>query len=299
MSPKKSRHQNHRPSEPALSNDYSAANDPERPATDRADGHESTDAPEKRGWWGADEETGSQPKKTAVWGGANNAGSGAFGKDELPGFEMKTVATGVKVVFSLLGLALGVLGLIGTIVAFFVISNVLSDTQTLVLAQIDTTIATVDGASNSLDAMTTAVELLPNTTAQTKVALVAFSNSTSRTADSLDALAGSLNSLSGLITIPGATTGSLTSAAGDLRTGSAALANVSRQLDGITASTTDAAVGLRQAQTGMSQAHQNLLTAKSSIKKIFGNLSLFLLIMTAVLCFMFLALIAYSIPVML
>jgi len=190
-----------------------------------------------------------------------------------------------RIFFATLGLALSALGVIGTIVAYLLLSSALSNSEKLILSQIDGANSAIFDLGSSVDGLASAGGDAASSTQSLAGGLRGFSTASAGIANSLDGLADSLS---------GAAVLGVGSQASGLREQARMMRGASGNFSDSAASAESAGEqignsfeGLRNLKQDMAQIGANLESSREGAKNAFGTLSLALLVGAIVLLLLF------------
>jgi len=214
-----------------------------------------------------------------------------------PSFGMPkiTPARAIKIAFSAGGIALGLIGILVTLAAFFIISGALTQTKLAIEAEIGTIASSLDSVQQNIDLVSASAVYLPPSLNSTADSLDHYSAASLSVAAGLDGLSGAIAPLSSLGI--GASVGqNLGAASSLLRSSSSDMKNASTYLHDASDKLTGTSASLSDLSAKIGAAKQGLNDVNTSIDSAFGSINLGVLLLCLALCLLFLMMMAYSIP---
>ncbi|GEM_PF-6148852 len=213
----------------------------------------------------------------------------------LPVFEMKDMKKGVKLAFSIGGIAIGAGGILLTMAAYFLISSAISDSQSALMAEMGAAYYSLDSAESAADSLVAVLEPAPDSLDSLAAGLESYRGASLSSAQSVDALANALSSLT-LLGVPASAGSGLRSAATELRTSAAEMGNASSSMRTMSANIESARSNATSLRDSIGSMKSSLLEARDVVERAFSNISLGVLLLCGALCALFVMIMAYSIP---
>ncbi|MFA5105468.1 MAG: hypothetical protein WC506_00760 [Candidatus Micrarchaeia archaeon] len=206
-----------------------------------------------------------------------------------------TLQRGIKVFFSIAGIAASVLGILVTLIAYFYLSSAIGSAKLATINELSHAYDALGSAQAAIISANSALAIAPDALESTASSLDHYSNASASISSSLHSLSGSLAGLSAFgldNSIPGGLSQAsqeLTASAGDMSNASSSLRKMGKGMQ-------MASSGLSELSANLDSAKQGLSSASSEVSGAFDGIQLGILLLCMALCLFFAVFILYSIP---
>lgn len=190
----------------------------------------------------------------------------------------------LKTLLSIAGIIVSVMGIVVTLLAYFFISPIISSGEETVLKQVEGGLLLVASVEQGYDNVSSALNEVPAALNVSSSVFKSYAGAATDAAAGMDALALLNESISAPLR---KSAESLRASSIEFNAASEGVLNSSKKVSG-------ASAGLKTAKINFDKVERNLQDSKNELRTVFGNLKSALMLMTALLVLIFLALMAYS-----
>lgn len=201
----------------------------------------------------------------------------------------------LKTVFAVGGILFGLIGLVLVIFTYLTISPMLATFENMTTTQIDNAVSGLGSAERSFDSISSTVSTLPDITDKMAKLFTDLAPSVESMGSSLGLLANALDALPPSVAIPDTTINSIRSTGTQLSANADQLRGAADIFSDLNSQITNVDSNIKSAKSSVSKVRTDLSKAKTQIRQLFGALGTALLLVSALMCLIFLALISYSI----
>lgn len=192
----------------------------------------------------------------------------------------------IKTLLSVAGIILSIVGIAASVLAYFLISPIITDAENAVIKQVDSATLILDSAEGMAANLSAAVEPFPSVFTSTGDSLVEMSGTLSATAAAFDELSTQ---------VPTGQRQPLVTAANGLKRSAASLNLTGASYKEISGTVKAASDALKAERADISKSKRDIQKIKGDVRKVFGTLNNGLLILTALFILIFLGTLSLSI----
>jgi len=197
----------------------------------------------------------------------------------------KEAAEIIRTLLSVAGILLSIVGMALSVLAYFLITPIITDSESALLKQIDSAALLLDSAEGMASNLSAAVEPFPAVFTSTGDSLVEMSSTMSATATAFEELSTQ---------VPSEQRQPLVTAANNLKRSAASLNSTGSSYREISNTVKAASDSLKAERADISKIKRDMQKTKGDVRKVFGTLNNALLILTALFVLIFLGIMALS-----
>ena len=200
----------------------------------------------------------------------------------------------LKTLFAAGGILFGVVGIVVTLFAYLTISPMLTAFENMTTQQLDNAVSGMGSAERSFDSVSSTVTTLPDITDKMAKLFTDLAPTVENMGSSLGLLADGFASLPSSVGIPSSTISSIRNTGNQLDANANQLRGAASVFSDLNSKISDVDSNIKSTKSTITKVKTDLTKAKAQVKQLFGALSTALLLVSALACLIFLALISYS-----
>ncbi len=201
----------------------------------------------------------------------------------------------IKTIFAVGGILFGAAGILVTLFAYLTISPMLATFENMTTTQLDNAVSGLGSAERSFDSVSSTVSTLPDITDKMAKLFTDLAPTVENMGSSLNLLADGFAAFPSQVSIPSSAINSIRNTATQLGANANQLRGAATIFSDLNAQISGIDSNIKSAKSSVTKAKTGLTNAKAQVKQIFSTLGTAFLLVSALMCLIFLALISYSV----